>query len=266
MPHRSMFSRLPLPCLLALLLGCDASPTARVSSLKLSSAEVGTIEAISRSLNSASRDVKAINKSLAAASQAKEQRNYGIADDFYDQANKVLYKWRDRIVASKNNRNPRIVYPQSMAELGEAWRQLFLLRETLPDQGLLSGVQLNSILERLRAVVQADSNFVKSTSSRKVNPDLVQPKVSLMLELRPFPFKLELIRGELKIKKSFAIGNLRGDFGLANSGSRTGITTLILVHAGNARYYAVGNRKLTFEVPACRVDINGQTMTITTLD
>ena len=47
--------------------------------------------------------------------------------------------------------------------------------------------------------------------------------------------------------------------------NNAGITKLILIHEKNVRVFAVGNRKLSFDVPASHIDINGNEMTITTL-
>lgn len=264
--EKNKFAMLILILLVFLtLMGCDASPTVKVSASKLSIEELGTRSIVSRYLNGAAKSLVKINKNINKAIKSKEKKNLGIADSFYANANKEIYKWRDLIVKRNTTGRPKLIYPESMSKIGSAFRKLMNLKYLLPASGKLSVDQLNEILNNLRAVVAADVEFSKVAKSRKRNPDIVNPKFSLVLELKPFPFSIEILHGELKIKQNFSVGNLSGNFG-ASTGSKQGITTLVLVHDGNARVYSVGNRKLSFEVPASRIDINGKMMRITTLE
>lgn len=248
------------------LLGCDASPTARSSSSKLSSEELGVIEEMSRILNSINTSVESINKNILAAEKAKMQQNYGIANTYYESANKLLYQWRNYILNVRSSDKPILIYPDSMEDIGSSIDALVNLWAVIPANGELSSDQLNQILFKLRDIVEADKAFYRTVKARKSNPDLVKPKVTLAFELKPFPFMIEVLHGEFKIKQSFSLGPINGILGAANSGTRTGITKLVLVNNGNARIYAVGNRRLSFDVPASHIDINGSVMTITAIN
>ena len=252
--------------LLLLLLGCDASSTARAPASKLSSEELGVRDEISKILNAATSAVSAISKHISKAEKAKAQRNFGISDTYYSEASKILYQWRDAIVIARTNNKPSLIYPESMKGIDVSLEGLRGLWLELPSTGELSVDQLNKILENLRAVVKADHSFSQALVSRKANPDLTDPKVTLAFGLRPFPFMIEILHGEFKIKQAFSMGPIDGVLGVANSGTRTGITKLVVIHKGSRRVYAVGNRKLSFEVPASKIDIDGATMTITTID
>lgn len=243
----------------------DDSPTAGLPDYKLSSAELGTKDAISKTLNTVSSSVEDINELIQKAEKAKNERNFGISDSFYGQANKILYQWRVGIFSMRPNGVPRIAYPDSMSGIDNAFTDLVNLKHVIPKDGDLTVEYLNLILSCLRVIVVADTEFAKNVRARSGNPDISTPKVSLSFELKPFPFQLEILNGEFKIKQSFSFGNLGGQVGVSTSGQRSGITKLVLVHAGEVRYYAVGNRKLSFDVPASHLDIDGSTMTITSI-
>ena len=260
---------LPYVVFLFFLYGCDASQTARAPSSKLSVWEIGTIERVAPSLNAASNAVKRINSAISKATAAKKKRNFGIADSHYRQANTIIYQWRDAIFrgrkAYRAKKLPVMVWPGSMKSIQLAFRQLYDLEYRLPAKGKLSTAQLNLILNAMRKVVAEDITFSNSVKRRSRSPDLTKPKVTLTFEVRPFPFKLEILHGEFKIKQTASIGKLSTELGLVNNGSRAGITTLQIVNKGYYRVYAVGNRKLSFSVPASRIDINGSQMIITAL-
>jgi hypothetical protein len=247
--------------------GCDSSPTAKAPSYKFSSAELGTKEYLSKYLNAASTSVTFIDRNISKAIKAKNERNYGISDSYYEKANVEIYKWRDWIIKQKYRKDKsKLVYPNSMSSIKDAFKNLLSLKHTLPETEKLTVNQLNEILSCLRSLTTADNNFAKIVSKRERNPDLSKPKFSLRVELKPFPFSIEVLHGEFKIKQNFSIGNIAGNFGIGTSGSKVGIKTLYLVHDGHTRIYDVGNRKLSFEVPASRIDIDGQVMVITTLE
>ena len=259
------YSKIIVICLLVVSLACESSPSARISSLKLSAEELGTVEHIAPLLSKANNDLKKINDFITNGEKAKAQRNYGIADSHYAKANRILTEWRNEIIFYRKVGRLRLVYPQTMRSLNESMQALLDLSNLLPESGVLENSQLELIRSHLKWLVAEDRAFSVSTRARKSNPDLIKPKLSLMIELKPFPFKIEILHGEFKIKQSYSLGGFTATPGLG-SGSRTGITKLILVHEGNARIFAVGNRKLSFEVPASRIDISGDTMTITTLE
>ena len=259
-----------LPAILLVLSGCDSSPSVRTNSTKYSTNELGTLQVLGPTLNAASNAVKQANRHINNAEKAKGDRNFGVADSHYKKANKILYAWRSSIYQAKKRakaqRLPTIIYPASMHELELAVYDLYhRIPASLPEHGNLNQQHLNSLLIGLRNLVGADARFAAKVRKRRSNPDIVKPKAILAIEVRPFPFKLEVLHGEFKIKQTVNFGPIGAEMGLATGGTTTGVTRLRLVHEGQLRVYAIGNRKLSFEVPASRVDVDGRVMTITTL-
>ena len=255
--------------ILFILLPTDAgafwthSPSLRASKAKLSAEELGTLETIAKSLEGTQDSLRTINRYHRMANSAKSRGRYESASRYHRSANTILTHWRNGIW-SGNPPRTFLVYPESMHGIRDAITDLVgCVRTKMPSSGPLTTKQLNIILMDLRRLAAADQQFANTVASRRVNPDILKPKVSLTFELKPFPFKLEVLNGEFKIKQSFNFGPLSGDAGVS-FGSRQGITTLVLVHGNYRRVYAVGGRRLSFDLPASYVDINGNTITITT--
>jgi len=259
-------SRVLLAVLVFGLLGCSnsSSPTSKLNPAKLSSEEEGARGVLTAILDPVSKDVVKLNAILTKASKAKEERNMGIADGHYAEANLILYKWRDSVVSWRNVSGAKLVYPESMHSIRDSIYAL--ARLNLPSEDALTSLQVNEILNCLRQISTADIAFANEVSRRSSSPDLVQSKVSLNVSVDPFPFMLDILSGEFKVKQTFGLGPAKATLSAGVGKQRTGITTLILIHGGQKRVFAVGGRKLSFDVPRSHIEIDGKIMTITSLE
>ena len=166
-----------------------------------------------------------------------------------------------------NYRGPPVVLPESLHDLRNAYRQLILVGgEFIAAEPNLASEEIwGRLFSACHELTRAEARFYAAVRARGAHYASVDMSYNLSLELKPIPLKLDFLKNEIKVTRSASIGPISISGGAGVSGSRTGITTLIVVGEGGKRFYATGGRSIQFQVPASTVLIEGSTMTIEAL-
>lgn len=181
---------------------------------------------------------------------------------------KNLYEFS--IIPSRRNiSRPKLMEPESMRGWADAFRNLFRTGKKIFDlkesHQNVSNAQWDELIMACREVIKERDRFRMAVGQRVVNYTDTEMSYNLSLQLKPIPIKIDFIKGEVKITATQEFGPLSLSAAGGVSGSRSGVTTIVVVAHGEARVYATGGRTIEFYIPASHVKIDGPTMTITAL-
>jgi len=112
---------------------------------------------------------------------------------------------------------------------------------------------------------QAKDNFINTAKARSYKYRDADWSNNVTIEMSPFPFRVDVISGQFFVKYTGKIAGVTVDSSRSRV-QRTGLKYLMIKSGSELRIYAVGNRRLVFDVPRSTVEINGNTMIITYKD
>jgi len=232
---------------------------------QLTAHEQGTLELIEPMIHAIEQDYSRMNWWLDLANKQKtgwlarfsEGRFSTFSDSLRDAAIN-LYKVR------QSYRGPQIVVPGSMKDLVAAWAEYINVGGEFARAGQRDTTEelWGRLFEACRRLGEVESRFYRVVNARRQNYASVDMSYNLSLELKPIPLKIDFIKNEIKVTTSTNIGPLSLGASGGVSGSRSGVTTLMVIANGTQYVYATGGRVIEFDVPASHIRIDGAVMTI----